>query len=169
MKLFLIYFTILSIFFGVPGVTSQGTSSRATIGYQSKDGSILKPRDAVYYEAMEFAQLLNSKGIIVKSVHRSKLESLFVGGVEKAAFFRTEKGVLEVIFFSDPEGAEKITVTEQREAGRYLYSLQGQPNPTPGDGFDSSGPMYFLMHRNWFIVLESEDLLKAVKSVLRKS
>jgi hypothetical protein len=169
MKLVLLYFTIFSMCFGVFGVTSQKTSARPTRAYQSKDGSILKPTDAVYYEAMEFARLLNSKGIIVNSVHRSKLESLFVGGVEKAAFFRTEKGVLEVIFFPDPEGAEKVTVTEQREAGRYLYSFQGQPNPTPGDGFDSPRPMYFLMHRNWFVVLESEDLLNAVKSALRKS
>jgi hypothetical protein len=168
MKLLLLYFAVLSVCPGAFWVTSQKSSPRATIGYQSKDGSILKPRDAVYYEAMEFAQLLNSKGIIVNSVHRSKLESFFVG-VEKAAFFRTEKGVLEVIFFSDPEGAEKVTVTERREEGRFLYFFQGQPNPTPGDGFDSNRPMYFLMHRNWFIVLESEDLLKAVKRALRES
>ena len=168
MKLFLLYFALLSLCVGAFGVTSQETSSRATIAYQSKDGSILKPTHRAYYEAMEFARFLNDKDIIVNSVHRSKLESLFVGGVEKAAFFRTEKGVLEVIFFSDPEGAEKITVTEQREAGRYLYSFQGQPNARLGDGFDASRPMYFLMHGNWFIVLESEDLLNAVKNALQE-
>ena len=156
MKLFLMYFAIPAMCFGVFGVA-----------YQSKDGSILKPRDAVYYEAMEFAGLLNDKGIIVNSVHLSKLNSFFQG-IEKAAFFRTENGVLEVVFFPDPEGAEKVTVTEQRKAGRYLYSFQGQPNPRFGDGFDSPRPMYFLMYRNWFIVLESEDLLNAVKSALEE-
>jgi hypothetical protein len=156
MKLLLLYFAISSMCFSVFGVA-----------YQSKDGSILKPRDAVYYEAMEFAGLLNDKGIIVNSVHQSKLNSFFQG-VEKAAFFRTGKGVLEVIFFPDPGGAEKVTVTEHREAGRYLYSFQGQPNPRLGDGFDSARPMYFLMHRNWFIVLDSEDLLNAVKSALQE-
>ena len=116
---------------------------------------------------MEFARFLDDRGINVKSVHHSKLESFFQD-IEKAAFFRTEKGVLEVIFFPEPRGAETVKVTEQREAGRYLYSFQGQPNPKADGGFDANRPMYFLMHRNWFIVLDSEELYDAVKSALKK-
>lgn len=135
---------------------------------QSQDGSLLRPVHRAYVDAMEFVRFLNERGINVKSVHRSKLETFFQG-VEKAAFFRTEKGVLEVIFFPDPGGAEKVRVTELRKAGRYLYSFQGQPNPEPGEGFDSNRPMYFLMHRNWFIVVDSEELHNAVKSALKES
>ena len=130
MKLLLLHFAVLSMCLGAFDKSSQKTSAPATIAHQSKDGSILKPTHRAYDEAMEFARVLNSKGIIVNSVHRSKLEIVFQG-IDKAAFFRTDNGVLEVIFFPDPEGAEKVTVTEQRKAGRYLYSFQGQPNQGP--------------------------------------
>jgi hypothetical protein len=59
-------------------------------------------------------------------------------------------------------------VTEQRKAGRYLYFFEGQPNPILDDGFNSNRPMYFLMHRNWFIVLDSVELHDAVKSALKE-
>ncbi|MCM3903725.1 MAG: hypothetical protein ND866_18645 [Pyrinomonadaceae bacterium] len=134
---------------------------------QSQDGSLLKPEHGTYEDAMEFARFLNGAGISVKSVHRSKLEGFFQG-IEKAAFFRTENGVVEVVFFPDPRGAEKVRVTEQRQAGRYLYSFQGQPNPKPNDGFDSNRPMFFLVQRNWFMVLETEELYDSVKSALKK-
>jgi len=133
---------------------------------QSKDSSLLKPGDIAFADALEFARFLEDKGIKVKSVHHSKLESLFEG-IGKAAFFRTEKGVVEVIFFPDPIGAEKVKVTEQFKAGRYLYSFQGQPNPQPGDGFDAARPMYFLTHRNWFIVPDSKAFNEALKRALR--
>ena len=152
--------------FGVAGnVPPQKAFSHPSQTSQSQDGSLLKPGHIAYDDAMEFARFLDDKGITVKSVHRSKLESLFQG-VEKAAFFRTEKGVVEVIFFPEPIGAEKVKVTEQRKAGRYLYSFQGQPNPEPGDGFDANRPMYFLMHRNWFIVPDSEELYDTLKRAL---
>jgi hypothetical protein len=153
--------------FGAVG-TTQKTLVHLSQAGQSQDGSLLKPPAVAYADAMEFARFLEDRGIDVKSVHHSKLESLFQG-IEKAAFFRTEKGVIEVIFFPDPGGAEKVRVTEQRKAGRYLYSFEGQPNPRPHEGgFDASRPMYFLMHRNWFIVLENEELYNAVKSALKK-
>jgi hypothetical protein len=133
---------------------------------QSQDVSLLKPEHIAYQSAMEFARYLDDKGIRVKSVHRSKLDGFF-RGIEKAAFIRTDKGVVEVIFFPDPTGAEVIQVTEQRRDGRYLYSFQGQPHPNPpGDTIDASQPMYFLMHRNWFIVLRSKELYDALKRAL---
>ena len=166
MKLFLWCFTILVICFDLIGVASPKSSSPATVVYQAEDGSILKPTNAAYAEAMEFANFLNGKGIIVNSVHASKLNGFF-RGLEKAAFFRTDKGIVEVIFFSEPMGAERVRVKEQRRAGRYLYSFEGQPHPNPpGDTFDANRPMYFLMHRNWFIVAESEELSDALKRAL---
>jgi hypothetical protein len=153
--------------FGAVG-TPQKTLVHLWQAGQSQDGSLLKPTAVAYADAMEFARFLDDRDINVKSVHHSKLESFFQG-IEKAAFFRTEKGVLEVIFFPEPRGAETVKVTEQRKAGRYLYSFEGQPNSSPHEGgFDANRPMYFLMHRNWFIVLENEELYVAVKSALKK-
>lgn len=136
---------------------------------QSQDVSLLKPTDAAYADAMEFARFLDARGIKVKSVHGSKFNGFF-RGIKKAAFFRTDKGIVEVIFFPDPTGAEKVRVTEQRRAGRYLYSFRGQPHPNPpGDTMDANRPMYFLMRQNWFIVLDNEEFYEALKRVFMES
>lgn len=133
---------------------------------QSQDASQLKPESVAYESAMEFAQFLNSKGVIVQSVHDSKLNGFF-RGLNQAAFFRTDKGIIEVIFFPEPTGAEKIRVTEQRRAEQYLYTFEGQPHPNPpGDTINASRPMYFLMHRNWFIVLNSRELYDTLQHAL---
>jgi hypothetical protein len=169
MRLHLLHCTILALCLGGFGIASQAISFRMMRAYQTKDGSILKPTNSAYAEAMKVAQFLSSKGIIVKSVHNSKLNGFF-RGVEKAAFFRTDKGIMEVIFFPDTRGAEKVQVKEQRRAGRYLYSFEGQPHPNPpGDRIDAGQPMYFIMHRNWFIVINSEELYDAVKRVLMEA
>ncbi|HEY0079566.1 MAG TPA: hypothetical protein VGB73_13215 [Pyrinomonadaceae bacterium] len=169
MKLRLFYSTILVVCFGTLVATSAGNSSPVSVAYQSKDSSILKPTDVAYAEAMKFAQFLNSKGITVQSVHGSKLNGFF-RGLNKAAFFRTDKGVVEVIFFPEPTGAEKVRVTEQRREGRYHYSFEGQPEPNShGDRIDAGRPMYFHMHRNWFIVLSSEGLYDALRRALTKN
>jgi hypothetical protein len=166
MRLHLLHCTMLALCLGGFGIAPQATSFRTMRAYQTKDGSILKPTNSAYAEAMEFVQFLESQGIAVKSVHNSKLNGFFQG-LEKAAFFRTDKGIMEVIFFPEPNGAERIRVKEQRRAGRYLYSFEGQPHPNPpGDRMDAGRPIYFLMHRNWFIVINSEELYNAVKRAL---
>ena len=165
MKLRLSHFTMLAICFGAL-VAFPKNSALASADYQSKDSSILKPADVAYTEAMKFAQFLNGKGIMVTSVHGSKLNGFF-RGLSKAAFFRTERGVVEVIFFPKPTGAEKIQVREQRREGRYLYSFEGQPQPNPpGDTIHSDQPLYFLAHRSWFIVLSSKELHNALRHAL---
>ena len=170
MKLFQIFLLHIALAYGaaaqIPQVfphPSQRTSQRNP----SRDSSLMKPGHPAYEDAMEFACWLNEKGIKFLSLHKSKLESLFPG-IYKAAFFRTEKGVVEVIFLPDPRGAESVKVKEQRTEGRYLYSFSGYPNVELVGGFDSSQPMYFLMHRNWFIVPDREELYQALKRALKK-
>ena len=94
----LLLFTVLVIGLDALRVMLPKTPSRSTVAYQPEDSSILKPTDVAYRQAMEFAQFLNGKGINVKSVHGSKLNGFF-RGLNKAAFCRTEKGVVEIIFF----------------------------------------------------------------------
>lgn len=130
---------------------------------QSQDSSLLKPSDIAYTDAVEFARFLSDKGINVKSMHRSKMESFFKG-LNKAAFFRTDKGIAEVIFFPDPAGAEKVRVTERREAGHLIYSFNGQPNPRPGDKINAGRPVYFIMHGKFFIVTNDKELYDALAS-----
>jgi len=118
---------------------------------------------------MQFSRCLNQHNIAVKSIHRSKLESFF-RGVNKAAFFETDKGILEVIFFPD-NGAEKVSAMERRTPNdegerNYIYSFRGQPQPNPpADIFIAARPMYFITHGGWFIVTLNETTSNAVKSL----
>jgi hypothetical protein len=106
-KLILCGFTTVMCLEVAGNVLPQTSFSHFSQAGQSQDESLLKPENIAYADAMAFARFLNDKGISVKSVHRSHLESFF-RGIEKAAFFRTDKGVAEVIFFPDLKGAEKV-------------------------------------------------------------
>jgi hypothetical protein len=153
-------------FEAVGSVLPQQALRHSSQDNQSQDVSLLKPEHIAYADAMEFARFLSDRGIHVKSVHRSKLEGFFRDAV-KAAFFRTDKGVVEVIFFPDPTGAEKLMVTEQGSAGRYIYSFRGQPHPNPPrDAMNAAYRVYFLMHRNWFIVTSNKELHEALQGAL---
>jgi hypothetical protein len=128
------------------------------------DSSLLRPSDRSYADATEFARFLDQHGIAVKSIHRSKLEGFF-RGVNRAAFFKTDRGILEVIFFPD-NGAEKVSAKERRENQRYIYSFTGQPQPNPpGDTINAAYPEYFIMHGGWFIVTLDEKVYSSVKSL----
>ena len=127
------------------------------------DSSLLRPSDDSYADATEFSRFLDQHSISVKSIHRSKLQNAF-RGVHKAALFKTDRGILEVIFFPD-NGAEKVSVTERRDNRRYIYSFTGQPQPNPPtDTINAAYPVYFIMHGGWFIVTYDEKLYSAVKS-----
>jgi hypothetical protein len=132
----------------------------------SEDDSLLKPGQPGYDEAVSFAQVLDQAGVHVRKIFASKLNGFF-RGVNKAAYYRTYKGVVEAIFFED-DGAEKIKATETVQGERYLYSFTGQPRPRPaGDTFDSTKPMYFLAYANAFIVIFGDrELFETLKTSL---
>ncbi len=133
---------------------------------QPEDVSLLRSSDVAYADAMEFAQFLNEHNFKVQSIHESVLNGFF-RGVEKAAYFKTEKGIVEVIFFSESNGAEKLSITEKREDKRYIYTFQGLPHPSSnGLRLNSNRPVYFVKHRNLFIVTSDEKLSNALKSAL---
>ena len=133
------------------------------------DGSLLKPDSPSYSEAVKFAKVLDRAGIRVNKIARSKLEGFF-RGVERAAYYKTDKGVIEAIFFSG-DGAEKIQVTETTDGQRYFYSFTGQPEPRPpGDSFNSSKPMYFIAHGDAFVVIWGDkELFETLKAGLNRN
>ena len=89
-----------------------------------RDVSLLQPSDAAYVEAREFAEILRDRGINVHSIHRSELEGLFSHS-DRAAFFKTDRGIVEVIFLSGFEGADAVHVNKRRMKERYLNSFRG--------------------------------------------
>lgn len=143
-------------------VPHQATPYPLPAAAQAQDISLLQPSDMAYDDAMEFARFLKDNGLTLSSVHRSHLEGFF-RGVGKAAFFRTDKGVVEVAFFEGALDAEKVTVKYSRNkpaAVPHRYKVEGQP--TNGEGvIQAAYPVYFTMHRNWYIVT-SESRLDAI-------
>ncbi|HUE83679.1 MAG TPA: hypothetical protein VMM84_16380 [Pyrinomonadaceae bacterium] len=112
----------------------------------------MQPSDAAYVEAREFAEILRDRGIDVHSIHRSKLEGLF-GHSDRAAFFRTDRGIVEVIFLSGFEGADAVRVNKRRMKERYLNSFRGH----------ETQPFYFVNRRDKFIVTRSNQLANEIE------
>lgn len=123
--------------------------------------------DPAYADARNFADVLDQSGIKVLTISPSKFNGFF-RGVPKAAYYRTDKGIFEVIFFSDAAAAGKLSVHEIRKGDRYLYSFTGQPHPNPpGDTMDSAKQMRFITYGNLFILVWGDDeLYEALKTSL---
>lgn len=155
MRVLLIWclFTVLS----VSAVAQQQTS---------EDDALLKRGQPGFDEAVSFAEVLDQAGVHVQKIFASKLNGFF-RGVNKAAYYRTDKGVVEAIFFED-DGAEKITPTETKEGNAYLYSFTGQPHPNPpSDTINSSKPIYFMAYANAFLMIHGDrELFETLKKSL---
>ncbi|MEP6819967.1 MAG: hypothetical protein ABJA18_10575 [bacterium] len=145
---------------------SVNASATQTQTKRAEDISLMKSTDVAYSEALAFAAILRQQGFGVTSIHRSKLEGFFQG-VNKAAFFRIGKGVIEMILFPDAEAARQIKVNMTREGQRYVYTFRGQPQPRQsGDTMNSAYPMYFITHGNAFIVTNNSELAIALTTNL---
>ena len=157
------------LLFCLIAITYPTTMSRlATVSAQraqtepAADTSLMKDTDVAYSDAQAFAARLREQGFEVTSIHRSKLEGFFLG-VNKAAFFRMGKGIIEVIFFPDAEAAGRIKVDLRCEGDRYIYTFRGQPQPRPtGDAMNSAYPMFFIDRGNAFIVTNNSHLATAL-------
>jgi hypothetical protein len=131
---------------------------------QRNDASLLKPSDSSYPAAMEFASFLNHQNINVRSVHRSKLESFFPNVT--AAFFRTDLGSVEVIFFPEPDGAERVQIEEQRNDGRFSYSYSIRRDPDSGPRIvEATAPQYYIRQKKWLIVTSNKTISDALQPV----
>lgn len=122
------------------------------------DAGLLQPSDAAYVEAREFAEILRDRGINVHSIQRSKLEGLFSHS-DRAAFFRTDRGIVEVIFLSGLSGfesADAVRVNRRRMKERYLNSFRGH----------ETQPFYFVNRRDKFIVTRSHQLANEIELAL---
>ena len=135
---------------------------------ETEDVSILRAGDPAYAEATNLASFVEERGIHIKSVHKSVMQGFFKG-VWTAAFYRTDKGAFQVIFFPEPKQAEKITVKEAPEGRRFIYTFEGQPEPNPPrDTMNAGYKMYFIMSDNRMIIVdESVKLYDALKEIFQ--
>lgn len=136
-------------------------------------GSPQKPVDIPdeLKHAAEFVQLLQRAGLVVQRVQRSVLAAMFKG-VTQAAFITTDKGIVEVVFFQGPTDAEQITITYSRTSApavRHRYRIQGWSLNGDGRTIDAAYPVYFTLHKNWFIQTVEPELEGLLKRALGQS
>jgi len=160
------FITILAL--GLLNCTHSRTKLPASSSFgQIQDESLMRPNDIAYADAIAFAQYLNTHGVTVQSVHGSKLAGMF-RGVGKAAFIRTDKGIVEIVFFPGPMDAERIKVTYTKNATEtvpHKYVIE-QPITHDTQTMEAAYPVYFTLHKNWFIVTSESELDAILKRVL---
>jgi hypothetical protein len=121
------------------------------------------PADVTF--ALDFVRTLERSGITVSEVGRSHLEATFAAS-RSAAMVRTNRGVVEVVFFPGENDAEKVQVREESPTnkvdGWYYYVIGGLETNGQAGHWQSPNPVYFRTHRNMFIVSWTKETDEAV-------
>lgn len=156
----------LTVMLAIAGTCWMFMATRATTSGQPSPLVVEIPAELVH--ATEFVRFLEGVGIRVDEVLRSKQEGLFTG-VTRAAFVRTTCGVVEVVVLPTGSEAERVTITYSRNEGpkvRHRYLLHGPRLGQAGRMVDAAYPLYFTLHRNWFIRTIEPGLDDAIKRAL---
>jgi hypothetical protein len=111
----------------------------------------------------EWLNLLAGAGIKVETVRRSVYESFF-DRYRDARWFRTDRGVVDVVFFAAEAETHAIRVCPSRADSRFLYRVTGHAG-----ALDSNLPLYFTVHANLFIVTDSAELDRAIRQALNEN
>ena len=114
-------------------------------------------------------QLLSQSGLSILSVQSSTFMSMFQS-TDKAVWIKTDKGIVEAVFFADSAEVKKIQIMPQSNeiAGRYIYTIQAPPPTLLHDQtIDAAFPLYFTVGRGMFIVTSNVELDKTLKSIFR--
>ena len=120
----------------------------------------------VYADATELARTLNEHGFLVQCMRRSVEEHLFKGQ-KGAAWFKTDRGILEVWFLPKPESFAGLEINDQWRNGEYVYSFRGTPRISLTMGGLKQN--YFISHENvLFHVIGDEQLAASIRNAFQK-
>lgn len=111
---------------------------------------------------------MTSSGLTILLVGNS-IEGAHFQSPNQAAWVKTDRGIVDVVFFLDPTESDHIQVTPSpsHDRGRYLYKLQAPlPTMSHDDMIDAAYPLYFTVQRGMFIVTSSAELDQALKRIL---
>ena len=122
---------------------------------QAKDVSHLVPAELNY--AREFVQFLSDAGWGIHLIRPSKFNSFF-RDTNRAAFIRTDRGVVEVIFFDKEADVEQIQVDLQEDKLPKSHHYIIEKPPTTKQSLVGGGPTYFIKHRNMFMITIDREL-----------
>lgn len=136
----------------VPAGTAAAATEQAPCRPVRDTSSLLQPQDPGYSEAQEFGQFLQKHHINVRCITRT-IDSNFLGE-PKAAGFQTDVGLISVVFFPAPDGAERVTTALSVSHGRYRYTFRTKQAGLMGQQVMLlDAPLHFFIQGRWFILV----------------
>ena len=116
--------------------------------------------------ATSFIQYLSDGGWKVRDVR----DSIYNGGIipetKRAAWIKTDQGILEALFFEKQADLEKIRIVEEpgSNASYHKYTVT---TATSTQGMEGRLPVYFTKYRNALIVTYDRKLTERLMRLLR--
>ena len=150
-KLALFSFLIVLSWIMISCASQSKTIAPPVSAAQKRDVSYLVPAELSY--AKEFVQFLNDSGWSIEAIYPSKFNGFF-RETNKAAFIKTDRGIIEVVFFDKDAEVEQVQVSEeQSKIPRYhKYKIQ---TPMTQQSIEGAAT-YFKKYRNMFIIVHGE-------------
>lgn len=131
---------------------------------QGPDISHLVPPDLSF--ATAFVQTLSDSGWTIQAVRLSIFNGGIIPQTRKAAWIKTDKGVLEVLFFDKLGDLESIQITEDDDStpSQHKYTVK-----SGNESHQWAGrlPVYFAKYRNILIITYDSKLNDAIRSTLK--
>lgn len=130
----------------------------------------LQPSDPGYADAQEFARLLQDHDIAVRCISFAKVGSYFLGE-RNAAAFQTSLGGINVVFFPDPDGAERITTELTVSKGHYRYVFRRRERGLEGrhDTVEGDAPLHILIYGRWLVFVWDPRIEEPLRIALSRS
>lgn len=122
-----------------------------------------------FKEVEPFVRFLEQHGLTVSEVEHSDLSMIV--GAKASASVGTERGQFDIMIFPRPNDAERIRVTYSRgsKGSHHVYQINDLSGRQPPRITEVDHPLYFTMHRNWFVVTPSAVLDEWLKAKLGQS
>jgi hypothetical protein len=138
----------------------QADFGRAAPSLQGQDVSHLVPPTLNF--ANSFVQTLSDSGWSIKRVGLS-IYNGGMGGTTKAAWIKTDKGVLEVLFYETSAEVKRIRLKENDDStpNYHKYTVRW-PNTHRPSGFEGRLPVYFTKYGTILIISYDRDLADAL-------
>ena len=128
-------------------------------------GAQLQPYHPSYQDALALFLTLNDLGIRGDCVAMSKSDGL-LKGQRGAAFFHTDQGSFEALFFPTSQQVQDIRIAEQQKGDSYTHTLATQlPHFTRT--WSSHFPTYYVKHENVLLMItKNEGLARVLRDTL---
>ena len=138
----------------------QADISGTAPSLQVQDVSQLVPPTLSF--ANNFVQTLSDSGWSIERVGLS-IYNGGMAGTTKAAWIKTDKGVLEVLFYETSAEVEKIQLKENDDStpNYHKYTVRW-PNTDRANGFEGRLPVYFTKYRTMLIISYDRSLADAL-------